>query len=215
VEKSLALRGLHSVGNTWEDRVYLSLQIPRNNSIIQRYLTLADAPESIKQMVQNGVLHVNTAFNILELESTVWTAVAEYISGVALGTKKRNEILIMLRDIARRDGEELRSLLESSHIQAILKDTSIDPPQRGEKLYRHIREIRYPSIHAFRERFEKKLKEVKLGRQFHLHLPENFEKWEFRLVIPFSSQQEFKERIEVLQKMSNQSSFKELMSMRY
>jgi len=215
VEKALALKRLYRIGDTWEDWVYDCLDIPRNNTIIQRYLTLADAPAAIKEMVHSGVLHENTVFEILSLESALWASIAEIISGVALGTKKRNEIVVMLRDIARRDGKSLRNVVESGHIQAILNDSGMDPSHRGEKLYRHIRDARYPSIHEFRERFNKKLKEVKLNRKFHLQLPENFEKWEFRLVIPFSSHEDFRESIQMLQKTSKKSSFNELMNMRY
>ena len=215
VEKSLALKRLYSVGEPLEDSVYSCLNVPRNNIILQHYLSLADAPAAIKKMVHNGVLHENTAFLILDLESAVWTSVAEFISGVAQGTKKRNEILVMLRDIARRDGKSLRSVIESGNIQAILNDTGMDPSHIGEKLYRHIRDLRYSSIYAFRERFDKKLKEVKLDRKFHLQLPENFEKWEFRLVIPFSSLEEFQESIQMLQNTSKKHSFNELMNMRY
>ena len=129
--------------------------------------------------------------------------------------EKRNEILIMLRDIARRDGEKLRNLIESDDIQNILNDRGKDTSHVGAALHRYIRELRYPSVQAYNERFHKKLKEVKLDRKFHLQLPENFEKWEFRLVIPFSSHEEFQESIDTLQETGECPAFKELMKMRY
>ncbi len=215
VEKSLALKRLYSISNELEDSVYNLLDIPRNDRIIQHYLTLADAPAAIKDMVSSGILHENTAFELFNLESAAWIPAAEFITEVALGTKKRNEIIVMLRDIARRDQKELLGLIGSGHMQAILRDAGMDPSHRGEKLYRYIRNMRYPSIHAYRKRFDKKLGEVNIDRKFHLVLPENFEKWEFRLVIPFSSLEEFQDNIEILQRTGKQSSFSELMNMRY
>jgi hypothetical protein len=215
VEKSLALKRLYSIADEMDDSVYSLLDISRNERIKQHYLTLADAPAAIKDMVSRGVLHENTAFEIFNLESAAWVPAAEFITEVALGTKKRNEIIVMLRDIARRDRKELLGLIGSGPMQAILHDTGMDPSHRGEKLYRYMRNTRYPSIHAYRSRFDKKLREVSIDGKFHLLLPENFEKWEFRLVIPFSSLEEFQDNIERLQKTGKQSSFAELMNMRY
>jgi hypothetical protein len=215
VEKSIALKRLHRITEILDDSVYTLLDVPRNDRIVQHYLTLADAPEAIKDMVSSGVLHENTAFELFNLESAVWIPAAEFITEVALGTKKRNEIIAMLRDIARRDRKELLGLMRSSHMQAILQDAGMDPSHRGEKLYRYIRNMRYPSLHAYRKRFDEKLREVDIDRKFHLLLPENFEKWEFKLVMPFSSLEEFQNNIELLQRTGAQSSFAELMNMRY
>jgi hypothetical protein len=215
VEKSLALKRLYSITDKLEDSEYNLLNIPRNDRIIQHYLSLADGPATIKDMVSSGVLHENTAFELFNLESSAWIPAAEFITEVALGTKQRNEIIVMLRDIARRDRKELVGLMRSSHMQDILHDAGMDPSHRGEKLYRFIRNMRYPSLHAYRKKFDKKLREVNIDRKFHLLLPENFEKWEFRIEIPFSSLEEFQNNIELLQRTGKQVSFAELMNMRY
>ena len=119
VEKSLALKRLYTIADELDDSVYNLLDIPRNHRIIQHYLTLADAPAAIKDMLSSGVLHENTAFEIFNLESTAWIPASEFITEVALGTKKRNEIIVMLRDLARRDRKELLGLIKSGHMQAI------------------------------------------------------------------------------------------------
>ena len=215
VEKSHALKKLYSLNKTLDEWVYKRLDLARNNRVLERLLSLADAPAVVKDMVHNGSLHENTAFTILELEPVYWMLAANFIRRVALGTKKRNEILIMLRDISQRDGVELRELIESDPIQTILNDSGMDSSHIGDRLYRNIRKLRYPSIHAFNKRFNEKLREVRLDRRFQLHTPENFEKWEFRLVIPFASHEEFKENVQLLLETGNKPAFNELMNMRY
>jgi len=215
VEKSLALKRLYSLNQTLDERVYERLGLARNSRVLKRFLSLTEAPADVKDMVHNGTLHENTVFTILDLEPAYWTLAAKFISKVALGTKKRNEILVMLREISQRDGKELRELIESDPIQTILNDMVMDSSHIGDKLYRNIRELRYPSIHAFNKRFNEKLREVKLDRRFQLHTPENFERWEFKLVIPFASYEEFKENVHLLLETGNKPAFKELMNMRY
>ena len=215
VEKALALRRLYSMHDAVDDSLLRLLDIPGNDRMLQCYLKLADAPVYIKDMVTRGVMHENTAFEILNMESDSWVPVARFIGEIALGTRKRNEILRMLRDIARRDRIEVVDIMENGHVKGILHDAGIDPPHRGMKLYRYIRNKRFPSIHEYEEQFEKKLGDVHLDGKFHLILPENFEKWEFKLVIPFSSAEEFRQNVEALKKTGEQPSFEELMSMRY
>ena len=215
VEKALALRRLYRMHDKVDDSLLRLLDMPENDRILRYYLKLADAPVYIKDMVTRGVMHENTAFEILSMESDSWVPVARFIGEIALGTRKRNEILRMLRDIARRDRIKVLDIIENAHVKGILHDTGIDPLHRGMKLYRSIRNMRYPSIHEYEEQFEKKLGDVHLDRKFHLILPENFEKWEFKLVIPFSSAKEFRQNVEALKKTGEQPSFEELMSLRY
>jgi len=215
VEKSIALRRLKVLSPRIEDEILDMLGVPRNESMVQNMITLADAPIAIKQLVHEGVMHENTAFEIFKMARELWQPVARFICTVPLGTKKRNEVVSMLRDIARRDGREISDLLENSQIRDILRARDIDPPQRGERLYNYVRALRYPSVHEFRQRFDTKLREVHLDRQFHLILPENFERWEFKLVVPFSSAEEFQKHVEELRKTAEGGPFKDLMDMRY
>jgi hypothetical protein len=215
VEKALALKRLFSVDSHGDNGLLELLNVSKKNDTIEQYLSLADAPDYIKNMVHCGSLHEQTAFIILTLDQAQRVYAARFICGIALGTKKRNELLCMLRDIAERDSTAFQRIIESSTAQSILLNTAMDPVHRADKLYRFIKKLRYPSIHAFNERFNRKLKQVNLDRRFHLKLPENFEKWEFQLIIPFSSRKEFMENMQMLMETGEKNVFGELMNMRY
>jgi hypothetical protein len=215
VEKALALKRLFRIDSDVEDSFFSLLNVSRKNDTVQQYLALADAPDEIKNLVHSGTLHEQTAFTIMALEQPQRVYAARFICGIAMGTKKRNELLCMIRDIAERDGTGFHGVIESSTLQSILSNSAMDPVHIADKLYRYISELRYPYIHAFNERFNRKLKDVKLNRKFHLRLPENFEKWEFQLLIPFSSQLEFLENIKMLEKTGQKEAFRELMDLRY
>jgi hypothetical protein len=97
----------------------------------------------------------------------------------------------------------------------ILQRKNIDPPQRAELLYHHLKGLRYPSIREFRQRFDKKLRAVHLNRPLQLVLPENFERWQFKLMVPFSSTEEFQQRVEELRRTAESGAFRDLMEMRF
>ena len=214
VEKALAVKRMYQLDGFIEEDVLHCLDVPRKDSIIKRYLLLADAPEEIKKKVNNGVLHENTAHLILDLDKELWSSVAGFVSNLSLGTKKRNEVVLMLRDIAKRDGINVRDIINSEAVRVVLGQ-KMDPSHIGNGVYSVLQGLRYPSVRHYKERFANKLKEVKLDSRFHLQLPENFEKWEFRMVIPFRSHEEFQQNLDLLQKTAEKTEFNELMNMRY
>jgi hypothetical protein len=215
VERSLALRRLRALSVIIDDEVRNILEVPNHESTMKKMIALADAPNELKELVHGGVLHENTVFEIFNFKREHWTQLAHFICSLSLGTKKRNEILSMISSIARRDGKSVLDILQKAEIQSILQKKNIDPPQRSERLYTYIRNLRYPSIREFGQRFDRKLKEVHMNSKFQLILPENFERWQFRLVVPFSSAEEFLNNVEELRRTGERKSFEDLMAMRF
>jgi hypothetical protein len=215
VERALALKRLHQLSKHIEPAWLEELGISRNDRLRRNLLLLADAPPEIKEDVYSGALHENTVFEILSLRRELWLPVSRFITSVSLGTKKRNEVVRMLRDIAGREGCDVRTLIEDREIRQYLSSTEIDPPQRAERIYNHLRALRFPSVRDFQNRFNGKLREVGLHSGLHLMIPENFERWEFRLAFDFSSAEDFRNRVEELQRIGEKPSFEDLMSMRY
>jgi hypothetical protein len=176
---------------------------------------LADAPLEIKDQVSRGMIHENTVFEILAFEEDKWLPMCRFITSIALGTKKRSEVMRMLREIAGRDQCDPLDLIESKEMRQILSSMKIDPPQRAERVYRRLKELRYPTIEEFRRRFNNKLGEVGFISGLHLTIPENFEKWEFKLALDFSSAEDFRKRVEELRCIGENPAFEDLMNTRY
>lgn len=215
VEKAFAVKKLFRYRERVGSDLYELLGVPKNDAIIQNYITLSDAPDSIKELVFMGLLHENTAFEIFRFQRKEWESLAKFISSISLGTKKRNNLLSMLFDIAGRDGRGASDILHQDVMKKMLGDERIDPPQRAERVFALIEKMRYPMMYNYREQFMMKLREVGLDRDIHLNLPENFEKWEFRLQFTFSSVTELRRKIEALSRTAGSQSFSELLSRRY
>lgn len=214
VEKAIALKKAHDLDSEIGSELLALLEVPKNKMIINRLILLATAPDAIKRAVVKGMLDRTTAFEIFRFHSSEWERLLHFILAIALGTKKRNRLLNMIYEISQRDQKQVSYLIENDEIKRIFAQ-NIDPPHKGERVYAYFFQQRYPVIHQYRERFNKKLKEVGIGSTFHLITPMDFEKWEFKLIVPFGSVGDFKEKVEKMKAIGDTASFRELMEMRY
>jgi hypothetical protein len=215
VEKSLALQCLYNLNRNIDPDMAQVLDIPKNQIIIQKYLTLADASDEIKCLICRGQLNEQTAFEIFKMEEEEWNEIARFVSTLSLGTKKRNEIVNMVYDMSLRDQKRAIDIIHEKTIAQIMSLKNIDPRHKAEKIFHYLSKLRFPSIHEFRDRFIRKLGEVGIAKKFHIMLPQDFERWEFKLVLSFASAKEFQIQIKQLQEIGEKESFKKLMSMRY
>jgi len=215
VERAIALKKLFQCRGKPEGWILELLGVPANDTIIRNLITFSEAPDIIKELVFKGLIHENTAFEIFRFPREDWESLGRFISGLALGTKKRNTLLNMLFEIAERDGRGVIEIINEEAIAKALKDGRADPTHRAEKIFTFVEKLRYPVMHQYMERFRAKLREVGIGSNFHLILPENFEKWEFRLMFTFTSLEDFRKKVEELNHTANKKSFAELLSMRY
>ena len=212
IEKSNALKKCFSLKGKVEEEIAVLLGVPKNGVIIQHYIDLADASEKIKTLILGGKLHEYTAFEIFSFRKEEWEPLAEFISALFLGTKKRNKIINMIYEITQREKKGVKSIIESDEINGIL-NSSADPPHVGEKIFTCIEEMRYPAICKYRKNFYKKLKNVGFDKKMQFDAPRDFELREYKLTFSFSSSEDFIEQVMRLKKISESGSFKDFMGM--
>jgi hypothetical protein len=213
VERARALAKVRDAGGGADGSVLHMLDVPQKEEIIRRYEILATAPEEILALAAGETLHLTTVFEIFRFDRPSWVELAHFIVSLSLGTRKRNEILSMMYDIARRDEKPVASIVAEPALRRILS-SGMDPPRRGESVYGCVWGMRYPVMREYRERFLAQLKKTGIEREFHLQLPRDFERWEFRLGISFTSGEEFAEKVRRLREIGESESFSRLMAMR-
>jgi len=213
VEKSNALKKCYSLKGKIEKEIAELLGVPKNEMIIKQYIDLADAPEKIKTLILSGKLHEYTAFEIFSFMREEWTLLADFISALFLGTKKRNKIINMIYEITQREKKGVNSIIKSDEINGILH-SSADPPHVGERIFTYVEEMRYPAVCKYRKSFYEKLKNVGFDKTMQLTAPRDFELREFKLTFTFSSSENFNEQVMKLKKISESGSFKNFMEMK-
>jgi hypothetical protein len=213
IEKAIAVQKFRELIGKVPDDLLRLLDIPRQSGYIRNYIELSRAPEELKRALLSTRLHENTAFEIFRFPEASRAAVTRFVSGLALGTRKRNEILDMLLAITDGDAERIGRLISHGDLRKIF-ESGADPPQVAEKAFAFIRGIRYPRMSAYRKRFYEALGKVKIGGELHLSLPKDFERWEFTFSVCFSSVDELKRKIDELKKIAEGEPFEELMRLR-
>jgi hypothetical protein len=213
IEKSNALKKCFCLREKIEEEITVLLGIPKNEMIIQHYIDLADASENIKTLILSGKLHENTAFEIFSFMREEWDLLAEFISALFLGTKKRNKIINMVYEISQREETGVKALIENDEIYDIL-NSHVDPPQVGDRIFTYFEEMRYPVIYKYRKNFNKKLNDVGFDTTMQVVVPRDFELREFKLTFVFSSAGDFNDQIRKLKKIGESGPFKKLMEIK-
>ncbi len=213
IEKSNALKKCFCLRKKVEEEIAVLLGIPKNEMIIQHYIDLADASENIKTLILSGKLHEYTAFEIFSFMREEWDLLADFISDLFLGTKKRNKIITMIYEISQREETGVRSIIENDEINDILNSPA-DPPHIGEMIFTCIEEMRYPAICKYRKSFYKKLNDTGFDKTMQFAVPRDFELREFKLTFAFSSAEDFNEQVMRLKKISESGPFQKLMGMK-
>lgn len=214
VERSTALE--HMIRQDMGDRVDLIklMGIHPASERIQLYLRLAGAPEGVKRPVAEGRLHTSTVFEIFKFEEEEHQNLAGFISELSLGTRKRNQLISMVREICMRDGISPSTLLyENPEVLDILS-SPMDYSHRSARLFSWVESQRYPIITGYRRRFLRLMGETGITRYGTLTLPRDFERWDFTLQVKFSSREELQSKLAELVKIAGGEQFKLLMALR-
>jgi len=213
IEKSIAVKKMRDMRGEPDNNLLKLLDIPASDEYVDRYLRLYESCDEVKSILARGKLHENTAFEILKFHKSMWKDLAVFLKDIALGTKKKNFICKMLHEIAGDDNTKLRSIINSPELSKI-HASSIDPPHKGEKILSFIEGSRYPVMSGFRKRFNEKLKAVGIQKDFHMTLPKDFETWNFKVTLQFSSVEELKQKADRLKRYADTKAFTDLMRMR-
>lgn len=214
VEKALALRCYREPGGSTDTGFLMLLDIPKSPTFIEGYISLAGAPALLKDLVVAGDVDLLTAFEIFLFERSYWEAAVRFISMIKLGTKRRNRLLMMIREIALRDGTGPESIMNSPGIRKLLQQ-KIDPPHRGKKVSEAIERLRYPEMTKYREEFFERLRKVDLDPALTLTVPPDFEQWKFSVSFSFSSVEEYREKAGIIEKAGSGGALGELLGFRY
>jgi len=214
VEKAIAIKRLSGLDKNMDRKLVSIIGIPYNREIINGFLQLAESSDYIKNLIFDRKIEESTAFEVFRFDRNNWDILTGFIVKIALGTKKRNQILNMIYILTEGDKSKIIDMIECKEIISIIHE-DIDPPQKSNKIYRYFESLRYPFIYQFKENFNKKLKKSGIKKDFDLVIPENFEKWEFKVQFKVSSLEDFKENIKKLKELSEKDEFKNLIESRY
>ncbi len=165
------------------------LGIPSGGRIIQRYLALNNMPASLRGMLVREGLSFAHAVLLVDLSPEDAEAIAGLFSRDRANANEAKEIAGMLRDLAHIRRVSVKDLLASEGLNGLTRDA----------LRKSLKKMRYPTIAAAEETFEKLVAQLHLDTNTSISHSPDFESDSLRVNINVRSAAELSS---VLKKLS-------------
>jgi ParB family chromosome partitioning protein len=185
--------------------------LPANLSIINKIKTLCLLPGPVQNSILADTVSLSTGIELGSLEPENGIAFAQLFDQLKISLNKQREIIMLVKEIARREKSSIKDVLEDSHLKEIMHNKKLDRSQKSRKIRYHLRQIRFPRISKTEQNFESHLKRLKLGKNIKLIPPKEFESATYVLNLTFSNLSEFNELRTQIEKLIQHPSFKKIL----
>ena len=217
IEKAIVLRKFLDIGVTY-DRVMAEiaplLEIPPNKNIIDKYLSVLRLDSKIKQSVARGELELEKVFLLITLDDAERDVVYRFLfRELTTNINEAKETIRNLLDLKRIKQLEMTELLSSSEITHILSDSKSNKRQKGEKICRLIKSMRYPSISAKEAEFDKSCRAMRLDNDVRINHSRYFEGDEIRVTLKASNEEKLGNNLERLLSNIRNGTFNKIFSL--
>jgi ParB family chromosome partitioning protein len=183
-----------------------------NEKMVKKLYAVADMNAVLKNALMRGNVALPVALELNDMEDR---AAAERITTLLcqlrLGLNRQREVLEWLKAISRRDAVSIRTLLAADDIRRIMCDANMDTTQRGRRLRKYLKHLRYPELTAVQNRFDRRLGALKLKQGIQMIAPPHFEGHNFTLKIDFTHQQDLISKYQYLETIVKSSALSSLL----
>ncbi|MCR4290205.1 MAG: ParB N-terminal domain-containing protein [Candidatus Scalindua sp.] len=217
IEKGIVLKKFLNIGYSY-DRLMAEiaplLKIPPNKNIIDKYLSVLRLDDQMKQSVASSELELEKAFLLVSLDDADRGIVYRFLFRESItNTNEAKETIRNLLDLKLIKRLEIDELISSNEINQILSDKKSNKRQKGEKIYRLIKTMRYPSISMREDEFDKSCRELRLDNDVRINHSRYFEGDEIRITLKASNEEKLRNNLERLILNIRNGTFKKLFSM--
>jgi ParB family chromosome partitioning protein len=177
----------------------VALGLPVNPSVVAKVKIIGQLPQRIQESILAGMIGLSMALALGELDQPAAEALLGLFDRLKVGLNRQRELLLLLREIARREDCSIQQLIAEKSLQKILLDAQIDRAVKRQKIRFYLQQRRYPSISKAAAHYEKRVKELKLGDNINLIPPSSFEDKAFTMTLRFNNREnlsDLKKKIE-------------------
>jgi hypothetical protein len=190
------------------------LGVPPNKNIIDKYIDILTLDTEIKKSVADDDLEPEKAFLLITLDGVerdiVWRVLFRESS---INVNEAKETIRNLLDLKQIKQMGMVELLSAEEINLIISDNKSNKRQRGEKICRLIKTMRYPVISQKEDEFDSSCRELGLDNDVRVNHSRYFEGDEIRITIKTSDEEKLRISIEKLLSNIKNGTFKKIFSM--
>ncbi len=216
IEKGIILIKFLDIGYSHERlmaEIAPLLGIPPTRNIINKYILVLRLNTEIKQSITRNELELERAFLLITLDDAERDAIYRILfRETSTNTNESKEAIRSLLDLKLIKKIEIEELLSSSEISNVISDNKFNKRQKGEKVCRLIKYMRYPSISVKEDEFDKSCRELKLDNDVRVNHSRYFEGDEIRITLKASNEEKLGNNLERLLVNIRSGKFKKLFS---
>lgn len=185
------------------------LGLGKSLSLLKMYTAILDLEEEIKIGLASGTITREIVPGFLRFSPQERITLSQLITRLKLSKSKQVELIENCAVIKERDGVDIESILKSEEVNEIFLDQKIGLVAQGDRIREYVRRLRYPRLAQAEESFRKKKERLTL-KGLDLIPPPYFEGEEFRISFSFTTVDEFKKRLALLQTIAEKEELKEI-----
>ena len=217
IEKAIALKKFLDIGYSY-DRLMAEIaplvEIPPNRNVIDKYLSVLRLDSEIKQSVARSELELEKAFLLISLDGVERDVVYRFLFRESItNINEAKETMRNLLDLKLIKQLEIDELLSTSEISHIISDSKSNKRQKGEKICRLIKSMRYPAISMKEDEFDKTCRDMRLDNDVRINHSRYFEGDEIRVTLKASNEEKLRNNLERLLSNVRNGMFKKIFSL--
>ena len=166
------------------------LGLPSTPSILAKVKILSQLPSKIQEGILAETINMSMALELRKLDPKAGEDLVALFGLLKVGLNKQRELLLMLKEIAKREDSTITQLIADKALQKILQNPEIDRAVKQQKIRTYLRKRRFPYIVRAEENYQKLVKQLKLGSNIDLIPPKDFEGMTYMMTLRFDNHQE-------------------------
>jgi len=199
IEKGCILNKLISEGfeeDTIIDLYMPLLELERSKKIFQDLILVKNIGSELQKLLHRSNVPVKVFQIFFAWDNENQEAAEKFFAATRPGVNKWRDLLELIEEISRRDEISPKDIFFASATIETLKDKSLTPPQKYDRIHQALQQKRYPVLSDLKKQVSRALDEMKLDDKTRLKYDDAFESDEMKLELKFRDERELSQQVE-------------------
>ena len=199
IEKGCILNKLISEGfeeDTIIDLYMPLLELERSKKIFQDLILVEKIGSELQKLLHRSNVPVKVFQVFFAWDNENQEAAEKFFAATRPGVNKWRDLLELIEEISRRDEISPKDIFFASATIETLKDKSLTPPQKYDRVHKALQQKRYPVLSDLKKQVLRALDEMKLDDKTRLKYDDAFESDEMKLELKFRDERELSQQVE-------------------
>jgi len=175
--------------------------LPISGSAVAVIKKICRLPLPIQEGILRETIDLSMALELGEMDPATAGDLVRLFNQLKVGLNRQRELLLLIREIAKREDTVIPQLIAEKPLQEILKTTEMDRAVKRQKVRSYLRQRRFPEITKAETEYRKWVKQLQLGKNISLIPPKDFEGNTFSMTLRFNNRQEISDLCKKIEKI--------------